>query len=270
MPRTAAAPATPFIDDPVEREAFKKTQPGLRRDVARRPSVALEPSEFERRPYLERRSVRRFGLKPVAPGRMGELLSCLRQVDDRGRPKYRYGSAGALYPVQTYLYVKSGRVQGLTGGTYYHHPVEHALVSLSPKVEIEPSVYDRLINRPIFEESAFAIFLVADLDAITPMYADRALHLSTIEAGLMTQLLEEIGPSLGLGLCQIGSLEFDMIRHFFALRESHVLLHSLLGGPIEDGAGDEDESARLLRRVRELSPDEARALLDAQRDGEGS
>jgi hypothetical protein len=102
------------------------------------------------------------------------------------------------------------------------------------------------------------------------MYADRALHLSTIEAGLMTQLLEEIGPPLGLGLCQIGNLEFDMIRHFFALRDSHVLLHSLLGGPIEEGADDEDESARLLRRVQELSPDEARTLLDAHRDGEGS
>jgi SagB-type dehydrogenase family enzyme len=260
----------PFIDDPVEREAFKQTQPGLRRDVERRPSVTLEPTEFERRLYLERRSVRRFGLKPVLLGRLGELFSCLRQVDDGGRPKYRYGSAGALYPVQTYLYVKSGRVQGLTAGTYYHHPVEHRLVSLSPKVEIEPNVYDRLINRPIFEESAFAIFLITELDAITPMYADRALHLSTIEAGLMTQLLEEIGPSLDLGLCQIGNLEFDTIRHFFALRDSHVLLHSLLGGPIEEGADDEDESARLLRRVQELSPDEARTLLDAHRDREGS
>jgi SagB-type dehydrogenase family enzyme len=264
-------PATSFIDDPLQRESFKKTQPGLRRDVERRDAVSLEPATFERRPFVERRSVRRFGLKPIPLGRLGELLSCLRQIEHDGQPKYRYGSAGALYPVQTYLYVKAGRVQDLAGGTYYHHPVEHRLVTLSSKVEIDPGVYDRLVNRPIFEESAFAVFFVAEMNAITPMYADHARHLSTVEAGLMTQLLEESGPPLGLGLCQIGSLEFDLIRHLFALQDSHVLLHSLLGGPIEQG-DEEDESMRLLRRVQELSPDEAQALLDAHHEdgGDGS
>jgi len=265
----AELPGTPFIDDPLQRDAFKKTQPGLRRDVEGRPGVSLAPAAFERRPFVERRSVRRFGLKPILLGRLGELLSCLRQIEEGGKPKYRYGSAGALYPVQTYLYVKTGRVQGLAGGTYYHHPAEHRLVTLSPKVEIDPEIYDRLVNRPIFEESAFAVFFVAETEAITPMYPDRAVHLSTIEAGLMTQLLEESGPPLGLGLCQIGSLEFDVIRHFFALKDSHVLLHSLLGGPIERGGEEEDESTRLLRRVQELSPEEAQTLLEAHREDGG-
>jgi hypothetical protein len=49
----------------------------------------------------------------------------------------------------------------------------------------------------------------------------------------MTQLLEMSAPAYGMGLCQIGTLEFQRIRHFFALDEDHVLVHSLLGGLID-------------------------------------
>lgn len=49
----------------------------------------------------------------------------------------------------------------------------------------------------------------------------------------MAQLLEMSAPSCGMGLCQIGGLEFQRIRHLFALDEDHVLVHSLLGGLVD-------------------------------------
>ena len=86
---------------------------------------------------------------------------------------------------------------------------------------------------PVFDEAAFALFLIAQLGAIVPMYRERSLHYASIEAGLMAQLLEMSAPAYGIGLCQIGTLEFQRIRHFFALDEGHVLVHSLLGGSID-------------------------------------
>ena len=62
------------------------------------------------------------------------------------------------------------------------------------------------------------------------MYGERGMHFATIEAGAMTQLLETAAPACGIGLCQIGGLDFKKIRQLFALDESHVLVHSLLGG----------------------------------------
>jgi len=41
-------------------------------------------------------------------------------------------------------------------------------------------------------------------------------------------------PSCGIGLCQIGSLEFQRIEHLFDLDDSHVLIHSLIGGLIDN------------------------------------
>jgi acyl carrier protein len=71
----------------------------------------------------------------------------------------------------------------------------------------------------------------------------------------MTQLLEMAAPASMVGLCQVGSLDFASIRHLFALTENHVLLHSLLGGAIEQEQRTMSgfiEDAREYRELLEL------------------
>ncbi len=147
-------------------------------------------------------------------------------------------------------------------------------MTLATGVELDPTVYSRLINRPVYHEAAFAIFLVADLDAIGPMYPDHSVPFALLEAGYMGQLLMTESTDLGLGLCPVGDLAFDRIRQLFELEERHVLVHSLLGGEVdaeaivpERGAPiDEQRAARTLRRVQGLSTAEAQALLRAHDD----
>jgi hypothetical protein len=67
------------------------------------------------------------------------------------------------------------------------------------------------------------------------MYGERSRDFSLIEAGLISQLLETEAASRGVGLCQIGGLEFDRLRPLLALGEGHALLHSLVGGPLDRG-----------------------------------
>ena len=64
------------------------------------------------------------------------------------------------------------------------------------------------------------------------------MHYATIEAGLIAQLLETAAPACSIGLCQIGKLNFHRIRHLFLLDQSHVLVHSLLGGLIDSGKSE--------------------------------
>ncbi|HRC87490.1 MAG TPA: SagB/ThcOx family dehydrogenase, partial [Thermoanaerobaculia bacterium] len=135
-------------------------------------------------------------------------------------------------PVQTYLYLKPGRAEGLPGGTYAYHPVSHDLVELEVGAEIDGSVYG-WISQPIFEAAAFALYLVAQSRAIVPMYGDRARDFSWLEAGLMTQLLELEAPQHDLGLCQIGGFDFERVKPHLLLDDSHVLVHSLVGGAID-------------------------------------
>jgi pyochelin synthetase len=225
-----------LIVDPEEREAFKNKEPGLRRGDGEKPCIELpmtNPDDILKKKYAERRSYRQFSPDPIPFARLSELLGYLYQIKLDGRPKYLYGSAGGLYPVQTYLYIKPGRVEELAAGIYYYHHVGHRLVLLSSHVDFDRGVYDPIINGPIFDDAAFGVFLIAQLSAISPMYGARSMHYATIEAGLMTQLLETSAPACGIGLCQIGNLDFKRIQHLFELDQSHVLVHSLLGGLID-------------------------------------
>ncbi|MCH7884567.1 MAG: amino acid adenylation domain-containing protein, partial [Planctomycetes bacterium] len=241
-PSTDAARATPtppsrLILDPHEREAFKATAPGLRRLDSNLPRLPLGPTTPDTdglKAYTLRRSQRTFAATPISSDALGDLLGCLRSVNLNGTPKYRYGSAGGLYAVQSYVHVKHGRAEGFNEGTYYYDPSEHALVPLAPGARIDPEVHEPFINRGIFEQAAFSIFLIAQLNAIEPLYGEHAQRFSMIEAGLIAQLLETEAPRYGIGLCQIGWLNFDRIRAHFLLDEGHQLVHSLVGGPLPD------------------------------------
>jgi SagB-type dehydrogenase family enzyme len=220
------------IMDPAERNAFKASRPGLRRFAANTESVSLESAAMDEADYLRHRSYRDFSAAPVSAAAFGALLGNLRSVQLGGNPKYLYASAGGLYPVQTYLYIKPERVEGMAGGVYYHDPEQHRLVRIGAESPAVRELYDPLINRPIFDKAAFAIYLVAELAAIGAMYRERALLYATLEAGHITQLLEMRAPDLGTGLCQIGGLETSDLTALLNLQPSQLVLHGLLGGAI--------------------------------------
>ena len=267
-----------FIFDPSARDEFKKQQPGLRRGDDQKSYIQLtlsEPTEKLIERYAERRSHRQFAREPIALEELAAFLSCLRQLSHDRKPKYLYASAGGLYPVQIYLHIKSERAEGLSAGAYYYHPVDHRLILLSGDVDLDRNIHEPFINRPMFDQAAFSIFLIAKLSAITPMYGELSMHFATLEAGLMAQLMETTAPSSHIGLCQIGSLDFESIRHLFGLDENHVLVHSLLGGRISNhqGIGETPDSAKheevekaaqILRRIKELTEEEVRELLEEE------
>jgi epothilone synthetase B len=241
-----------LISDPVQRLQFKLGQPGLRRDEAGEWVQLVRPALDEDliKQYVARRSYRQFGRRVIPFAAFSQLLSCLRQLDLAGNPlpKLRYGSAGSLYPVQTYVYVRAGAVEGVEAGSYYYDRQDHRLVRLSAEVWLE----ERGVSgdhQNLFRTAAFALFLVAQLDAIRPLYGEWSRDLCLLEAGLMTQLLEMNAPSQQIGLCQVGELDFGPLRQWFDLCADHLYLHALVGGPIEDGqstlAAYEQETAEL-------------------------
>lgn len=240
--------------DPHEREVFKEQQLGLRQIENQNsridlPVKELSTADLEQR-YGWRRSHHVFNKSPIPLDQFSEFLSCLRQVALNGYRKSAYGSAGGLYPVQTYFYAKPQRINDLPTGVYYYHPVQHSMVSLSNSNAVERDIYG-LSNRPIFEQAAFGIFLVGEMEAIAPLYEDRSYDFALIEAGLISQLLESTAPHHQIGLCQIGGIDFEAVRHLFDLKESQVFLHALLGGRVAQadtpGVGTHPEGKAITR-----------------------
>ena len=233
----------PTLLDLEQRDAFKREQRRLRPIPEASHPVRLPrsvPAADDRRCSYERRSHRRFSNDPVALADLAALLGSLAQELEDGRPKHRYGSAGGLYPVQTYLHVRPGRVGDLAAGTYYYHPVEHGLLPLTVEIDLDRAMH-AAVNRPIFDQTSFSMFLIAQMSAITPVYAERARDFALIEAGLIAQLLEESAARHRIGLCQIGLIDFEAVRALFLLEESHLFLHALLGGREASGVDSWEE-----------------------------
>jgi aryl carrier-like protein len=156
------------------------------------------------------------------------------------------------------------------GGTWYYHPAAHRLVPLAPGAHIETTAHAP-VNRSLFAGSAFSLFLVGQMDAIVPVYGERGRHYAALEAGAMTHLLETAASAHGLGLCQIGDLDFAAVRHLFSLGDEHTLLHSLVGGAIDPSratlAGFLEESAAeraLLALAGEAAAPPAEASVAAE------
>jgi amino acid adenylation domain-containing protein len=224
------------IVDPMERLQFTLRRPGLRSDLEVDGAAVALPSAWDDGEeqaaalWARRATQRAYASAPVPLADLASLLECLRGREGGLLPKYRYASAGALYPVQTYLYVKPGRVAGLPAGTWYYDPRGHRLLPVRPDARIDQAAHIAT-NHAAFEACAFELFLVGRMAAIEPLYGRRARDFCLLEAGLMSQLLESAAADRGLGLCQVGLIRREgTLRGLLDLRDGDLLLHSLLGG----------------------------------------
>ncbi|UUQ64819.1 amino acid adenylation domain-containing protein [Pseudomonas fuscovaginae UPB0736] len=225
------------IEDPQVRQQFKADERGRRRFAQALPAVALAlPTQagFAQR-LRDCRSVRRYELQEIATEAFAHWLAGLSRGQLDGEVKYQFPSAGGLYPLQAYLYIKPQRVAGVSGGAYYYDPVQHQLLAIGEQSRLDPDTYDYFVNRPVYENAAFSLFLIADMAAIQPLYGERSRDFCHIEAGAMTQLLIMTAATHGLGLCGMGSIDEQTLPALFDLGSSHQLIYSMVGGLRAEG-----------------------------------
>ncbi|WP_158581589.1 non-ribosomal peptide synthetase [Actinomadura spongiicola] len=231
--------------DPAERLEFTAARPGLRLLPA---ADAITLPEVEAAP--RRSSHRRFTADPVPLDALSRLLEGLRDGD-----RHAYGSAGGLYPVQVYLDVADGGVDGLPGGAYHYGPDGHRLFPLDTEpLPARPGFTS--VNAPLAAGAPFAVYLVAQSRAIRPLYGGLWRDFSLIETGLIAQLLDGAAPAAGLGLCQVGDPHFGPeLRARFDLDDGHEPLHALVGGvPDTAPAAPRPTRAGLRRSLAERLP----------------
>jgi SagB-type dehydrogenase family enzyme len=245
-----AREAPTLVVDPVERQVFTDSRPGLRKDLDGRAGTDLPAPRIDRTTLARRRTERVFDPAPVPLAGLATLLGATARVDDAasGAPRHAYPSAGSLYPVRVYVTVGPSRVPGLQQGTYYYHPDEHRLVLLGDAVPAAAAY--AWVNRDAYRSSGFAIHLVGHLPAIEPLYGTRARDYCLIEAGAMCQLLMVVAADAGLGLCPVGDLDAEAVGGLLALGPDDEIVHTLVGGVPASPVGDQDGMLSRLARLR--------------------
>ncbi len=230
-----------ILQDSLERMEFKLKQNNIRSSfpLERKETLLAKPKndKAHAQKYLNRQSYRQFTNKQISFEKFSQFLSCLEALNlaHIPIPKYRYPSALGLYPIQSYLYIKKDVIENLDEGFYYYHPLQHSLIFLSDKTAIKEEFYGH--TKSIAEQSSWTLLLVADMDAISPLYGKLlGERFALLEAGHIGQLLMEEAPKYDLGLCPIGveyiSVE-DEIYQILGLKPNDMFVYGFLGGSIE-------------------------------------
>lgn len=179
-----------------------------------------------------RKSIRKFLLKAIDIDSLSVLLwaSAGIQRTESGFESRIVPSAGALYPIETY--VVASRVKDLTKGVYHYSAKSHLLE------EIKLGNFGNEVTVAALDQEmcakAPAVFLWTAIFARSRWkYKQRAYRYIYLEGGHMAQNLALASVSLGLGSCQIGAFfdeEINKIIEIDGVNESAIYL-SVVGYP---------------------------------------
>lgn len=156
----------------------------------------------------DRISIRSFNNRKISLQEISTLLyySCgLKDIHNYHR---YYPSAGACYPLETYLITKH---TSLPQGLYHYYVRNHSLEQLSLD-NVPISEFLNTTQFPWLEDASLFIIISAQFYRTTLRYGDRGYNYVLIEAGHIAQNLCLVGNTIPLSVCPIGGYYEDPLH----------------------------------------------------------
>ena len=180
----------------------------------------------------QRRSVRQFRPTPLSLGRLAYLLWASTGIGRReGGYEFRTApSAGALYPIETY--VVANNVRKLEPGLYHYGIVNHELEQLALG-DLGRSIALAALGQGMCAAAPVVFVWTAVVARSKWKYRQRAYRYIYLDAGHIAENLALAAVSLGLGTCQIGALfddEANKLLDIDGINET-VIYMSVVGTP---------------------------------------
>lgn len=217
-------PTVPRNAPPVEPTALlAKTFPEV--------AVPLAPPDLSSPHSLEsclfgRRSTRYYSEAPLSLAETGQLVWAAQGVTGLGGLRTA-PSAGALYPLRTYLV--AGNVTGLASGVYRYDPDGHSLKPICAGDQRERLVMATM-GQECAGDGAAAILLAANYARGRREFGDAAEKLTLIETGHAAQNLCLQATALGLGVIGLGKFDVDLLREILHIPDKEDPLYLLVTG----------------------------------------
>ncbi len=217
---------------------LRRTRPEPVKTYPEAPQVSLEPPALENgMPIWEavsvRRSVRDFAREPIDLAELSQLLWAAQGVT---REAVSWGfraapSAGALYPVETYLSVQN--VDGLESGIYHYSSRDHT-VELLKEGAFGARLAEAALDQDFLASAGIVFCWTAVFARAAWKYAERAYRYVYLDAGHIAQNVALAAVALGLGSCQIAALYDDEVNSLLGVdgEEESALYLTAVGRPL--------------------------------------
>ncbi|MCW4039303.1 MAG: SagB/ThcOx family dehydrogenase [Candidatus Bathyarchaeota archaeon] len=180
----------------------------------------------------QRKSIRSFTQRPLDEKHLAYLLWASTGVQRQER-HYAFRpapSAGALYPLETYLVLH--RVSGIPSGVYHYSIQRHQLEELS-RGDFQKQIAQATLGQTMSRDAAVVMIWTAIFQRCKWKYRQRAYRYIYLDAGHVAQNLALTATSLSLGSCQIGAFydeEVNALLGIDGFEESAIYL-SAIGHP---------------------------------------
>jgi len=180
----------------------------------------------------QRKSVRDFADKPLSLGQVAYMLwasTGIQRVE--GGYEFRTApSAGALYPVETYLVVN--RVRQLEGGLYHYSVRDHELEKLKTG-DFGIDIAQAALGQGMCAAAAVVFVWTAVFERCKWKYGQRAYRYIYLDAGHIAENLALAATSLKLGSCEIGAIFDDLANDVIEVdgRDESVICMAAVGVP---------------------------------------
>ncbi len=177
----------------------------------------------------ERRSVRAYGPGAMDKGTLGQLLWASQGIsrDTRQHQLRTAPSAGALYPIETY--VVANNVRGLEPGVYHYEVFQHGLALVRPG-EWGAALARAALGQNMLARAPAVFAWSALVERCKWKYDQRAYRYIYLDAGHAAQNLALAAVALGLGSCQVGAFfdgEVDDVLELDGVEETVIYMSAV-------------------------------------------
>ncbi len=179
-----------------------------------------------------RRSIRNFKSKPMARNDLSQLLWSTQGITHEavGFEFRAAPSAGALYPVETYL--AAHNIEEIEPGIYHYGVRNHELEQLE-KGDFRESVARAALDQDMAFSANVVFIWTAVFQRSKWKYNQRAYRYVYLDAGHIAQNLALAAVSLNFGTCQIGALYDEEVNALLGIdgEEESVVYMTVVGQP---------------------------------------
>jgi SagB-type dehydrogenase family enzyme len=201
------------------------------------PRIPLSPPQAENGTPIwdvlrQRRSQRRFQNAPLQESELSQLLWASQGITQtRQNHGFRTApSAGALYPVETYVVVNA--VEGVEPGIYHYAIENHELEQLKTG-DFGNKIAQAALDQGMVAQGNVVFVWTAVFGRSKWKYKQRAYRYVYLDAGHIAANLALAAVALGLGSCQIAALydeEANALLEVDGIEESTIYM-TIVGRP---------------------------------------
>ena len=197
--------------------------------VIKLPEPRFDSETSVEKAMKNRKSRRNYIDSPLNLQEVSQILWSAQGITRQGF--YRtVPSAGALYPLEIYVFV--GNVTNLSNGIYKYKPQSNELLKVADgdkRYELSVSALDQ----DFLEKASIDLLFCAVYERVTGKYGKRGIMYVTMEAGHASQNVYLQAEALGLGTVAVGAFEEDKVKKIFKLEKDEEPIYIMPVGRVK-------------------------------------